>query len=454
MKFTTASLLAVLSSLVSVEANGCIIDGGNYYCSETNKVLYKGIGFSGSYQDVISMDETSGVCKSQPFAFSGNLAPLNEEVSVHFRGPIKLLQFGVYYPKSNSKRQLDEQDCNVKHIHHKHKRATEVVAVTETVFVDSNGNLVTSQATSTVSTSETPVSDKASPVADPVSQEAGTTSISALGGEGKAYRPLSTKSAPTTTSSVPESSETPTADGAWTRSAYYTPGSADSCVFLNYYGGSGSGTWSAAFGNSLSYANADNSGGSSQPVALSSVTLPSNKEFVIMSSQQCSSDGSCGYVRPNSVAHHGFGGSSKIFVFEFEMPHDSASGFNGDMPAVWLLNAKIPRTLQYGDASCSCWSTGCGELDLFEILSGGSTKLISHLHSGQGAAFESNSGGAGSQDYFARPTSGSMKAAVIFISDEVHILKVDDSVSFDASLTEEVVNGWIQQSGSAATIGY
>lgn len=57
----------------------------------------------------------------------------------------------------------------------------------------------------------------------------------------------------------------------------------------------------------------------------------------------------------------GFGGADKIFLMEFTMPMDGKTGFNGDMPAIWMLNAKIPRTIQYGKAECSCWSSGCGE---------------------------------------------------------------------------------------------
>ena len=157
MKFSSTTLLAVLSSLTATVSAGCSFEGGNYYCSETKKVIYKGIGFSGSYMDVTNMDENTGKCTQQLYSFSGNLSPLDEELSVHFRGPLTLLQFGVYYPSSsgNSKRQIDDQDCNVKHVHHKHKRATEVVQVTQTVFVDGNGNTVTSQAlqTSTVESS-------------------------------------------------------------------------------------------------------------------------------------------------------------------------------------------------------------------------------------------------------------------------------------------------------------
>ncbi|KAI5968056.1 TOS1 [Candida pseudojiufengensis] len=456
MKFTTTILFSILSSLITNTQASCTFDGGNYYCSETSKIIYKNIGFSGSYQDVTNMNEITGKCTQETFSFNGNLSPLDEELSVHFRGPLKLKQFGVYYPSTTSQnnKKRDDEDCNIQHFHHKHKRATEIVQVTQTVFVDGNGNLVTSQQTSIAT--EQPQQE--SSVVAPAVESAIETAV-----QGKAYRSLSTKSAPTTTSSTStastssssSSTESSSPSGSWERSSYYTPGSADNCVFLNYHGGSGSGIWSSVFGNSLSYANSDNSGGSSSPIALADVTIGSNNEFVIMSGSKC--DSSCGYYREGSVAHHGFGGKFKIFIFEFEMPSDnSGAGFNVDMPAIWLLNAKIPRTLQYGDSSCSCWKTGCGELDLFEILSSGSNKLISHLHDGQGTGIlNTNNGGGGSQDYFVRPSSGSsLKAAVIFNNDEIHIIQVDDSTNFGDSLDENTVNGWLEQSGSIATIGY
>ncbi|EGW31278.1 uncharacterized protein SPAPADRAFT_61845 [Spathaspora passalidarum NRRL Y-27907] len=440
MKFSYTTLLTILSSIVAVSAD-CENVGGNYYCSATKKVVYKGVGFQGTYQDVTNMDDTTGTCSQQPYSFSGNLSPLDEELSVHCRGPLKLLQFGVYYPSGSNNQKREQEDCTTRHIHHKHKRGVEIVEVTETVLVDAQGNTITqstTQATTVEGTLPTTYSNN----------NEGQT-------ESQPPQP-STSAAPSPSSSSSPSaapSEAPS-DSAWVRSSYYTPGSADNCVFLNYHGGAGSGVWSSAFGNSLSYANSDNSGGSSSPVALGDVTIGSNSEYVIMAGDDCSQGSGCGYYRPGSVAHHGFGGASKIFVFEFEMPSDGSSGFNGDMPAIWLLNAKIPRTLQYGDASCSCWKTGCGELDLFEILSSGSNKLISHLHSGQGASQDTNNGGGGSQDYFVRPTSGSLKAAVVFTGSDIHIVQVDDSTDFSAGLSADVVNGWVQESGSVASIGY
>lgn len=64
----------------------------------------------------------------------------------------------------------------------------------------------------------------------------------------------------------------------------------------------------------------------------------------------------------------GFAGANKIFLLEYAMPVDPAAGdqFNGDMPAIWMLNAQIPRTSQYGKEECSCWKTGCGEFDIGE----------------------------------------------------------------------------------------
>ncbi len=88
----------------------------------------------------------------------------------------------------------------------------------------------------------------------------------------------------------------------------------------------------------------------------------------------------CGYVQPSSVAYRecsevtdrharelneftdGIAGADKVFLFEFSMPTDSgASGNLADMPAIWMLNAQIPRTTQYGPADCNCWESGCGE---------------------------------------------------------------------------------------------
>lgn len=419
MKFAT--LLALATSLVaSAQASSsCTETGGNWYCDETSKIIYKGIGFSGSYSDVTAMDESSGSCSSETVSFSGTLSPLDEELSVHFRGPLKLLQFGVYYPasSSNAKRDDDEDCTTTQHVHHKHvKRATAIV--TQTVFVNQKGQTVTSSATLTPSTAEV--------VASSSSSKASKSSAS-----------------------LSSSSTSTAAAGDWERVSYYVPGSTTNCTFLNHYGGTGSGVWSSAFGNSLSYANSDASSGASEATPLDEVTVGDDVEYLIMSGTECGSDsesGDCGYYREDIPAYHGWNGAEKIFVFEYEMPTGDSSGNNGDMPAIWMLNAKIPRTLQYGSSDCSCWTSGCGELDLFEILSAGSSKLISTLHDKQGGS------GGGSSNYFTRPTSSSQKAAVIFTDGEVHIMTLDSDTSFGSTLDSDTVSTWVAETGTEVTI--
>lgn len=432
-----SSLLALATAIASASASGCDYVGGNYYCNEVSKIIYENVGFSGSYLDVTNMDESSGTCSSNVKSFLGPLAPFDEELSLHFRGPLQLVQFGVYYPSSGSNAKRDaEEDCTTRHLHHKHvKRATALV--TQTVFVDQFGNTVTSTATTTPTTA--PILANSAPSAGSAPSGVSSGVYSAVASGSPSSSSLSSTSGGSSSSA---------AAGDWVRASYYTPGTAENVTFLNYYGGSGSGVWSSAFGNSLSYANSDNTGGSSSPQILSETTISSNTEFVVMSGLKCGADsetGDCGYYRDGTPAYHGWDGTSKLFVFEFLMPSSSASGFNGDMPAIWMLNAKIPRTLQYGDASCSCWNTGCGELDLFEILSTGSEKCITHLHDKQGGS------GSGSSDYFTRPTSGTMKAAVIFTDSEIHIMTVDES--FDSVLSSDTVQDWINTSGTTVTLG-
>lgn len=112
------------------------------------------------------------------------------------------------------------------------------------------------------------------------------------------------------------------------------------------------------------------------------------------------------------------------------MPLSGKTGFNADMPAIWIMNAAIALTSQYGEnQQCSCWSSGCGELDAFETLNTGNERLKSTLHMAPAG---------GSSDYFERPVNGSIKAAVIFYArnETVVIQLLDDIVAFSEVLTE------------------
>lgn len=122
------------------------------------------------------------------------------------------------------------------------------------------------------------------------------------------------------------------------------------------------------------------------------------------------------------------------------MPFTGTRGFNGDMPAIWLLNAQIPHTSQYGtNPHCSCWSTGCGELDLFEILNSGNFRCKSTLHMAPAG---------GCSEYFVRPSQTPTTAAVVFSATHgvvsVKILDEEEGEVFGEGLEEEVVEGWLK----------
>jgi hypothetical protein len=97
-----------------------------------------------------------------------------------------------------------------------------------------------------------------------------------------------------------------------------------------------------------------------------------------------------------------------------------------------MLNARIPRTLQYGNADCSCWTSGCGEFDIVEALHSGSTFLKSTLHANQQA---------GDSDFIARPVSNTMKLAVVFaaVDSSIHLQVLPDNTDFSLQISADQV---------------
>jgi len=404
----TTEILAVMKNIIlsgtaalasfgfaSASCNGPVI-GGISYCNSVEQITYNDLGYSGTYKDVSGWDSNSCTCSYQSKSFSGPLAPLNEGLSLHFRGPQYLKQFGVYYPspKYKVKRQDIHQHLGRHHAHHAHhKRDYEI---TSTITVDQCGKTILPRYNKP---SETPTPDS-------------------KGGDGA---------------------------GAWERAAYYNAEqqTAKGLVFLANHGGQGSGDFNMnCGGSSISYMSPDTKSGSATPKILKNGQISTCDEFIIFSDQPCTPE-TCGYSRPGIPAFQGFAGDKKIFVFEFSMPHDvTGSTINDDMPAIWALNSKIPRTFQYGIGdgqkfpfqTCSCWESGCGELDLFEVLEGAKNYLKTHYHSQQG-----NQGG-GSEEYFPRPVDKFVKAAVIFNGDkEVTIRILPDDTEFKETMGGDTI---------------
>lgn len=232
--------------------------------------------------------------------------------------------------------------------------------------------------------------------------------------------------------------------GIFDRQAYYNAATQNSVgfAFLNHNGGQGSGVWDSEFGNSLSYASRDAERGSATPQIFDG-HLEDGVELVVMSDKECGSDDFCGFSRPGTVAHQGFDNSEALFLMEFSMPITNKTGWNMDTPAIWILNAQIPRTLQYGKAECSCWSSGCGEMDIFEVLDAANTRMKSTWHG------DDDSGG--SSYWFKRPQT-SRKAGVLFSesNEAVTIFYLPDDVDFSSDIDATAIVEWI---GSAASDG-
>lgn len=190
-------------------------------------------------------------------------------------------------------------------------------------------------------------------------------------------------------------------------------------------------------GNSLSFLNAAANGGAKTAEALKSCLVPDNTEFSIWSAEKC--DDSCGAVRDKQTAYKGFAGANKIFLATFRMPMSGKTGFNADMPAYWSLNGAIARAGQYSD--CSCWATGCGEFDIYEVLAQGDKKCKSTLHLNNGA---------GSSDYFNRPTDEFITVATVFQdSGDISIRELPRLSSFKEGLSASEVADWVK--GEAKT---
>ncbi|KAI1827149.1 putative TOS1-like glycosyl hydrolase-domain-containing protein [Xylaria intraflava] len=430
MRYTSAILIGGAASVVSAGAycaNSVQDALGNYYCPGAVKQLkYNGLDIPGKYRAVAKMDN-SGTCTYKDQAYSGPIAPFDEGLSLHFRGPIQLANVAVYTP-GKSKRDAPNAGHSKRHghqhLHKKYHEQQEARAVGDIVTATIDGQVVSWTNT-----------------------YAGPTGAADEGADSSAKTTAATTKKPaesktTTKASKPTSSASGDKNpitGDFVRSAYYCAktGDADGLVFLANVGSPGvSGTWDTVWGSSLAYVDDEGEKASASPAVLKNKLLDDSQEIAIFSDAKC--DSSCGTTRPGTVAYKGFEGSSKVFVAEFTMPQSGKTGTNMNMPAFWLLNAAIPRTAQY--ASCSCWKGdndspeqgGCGELDVVEILCPGDTRAKSTFHFANGI---------GDSHYIDRPVSSSIKVAVVMDagSSTVSIKVLDNSFNFSPSLTSKQV---------------
>ncbi|KAH0597834.1 hypothetical protein MHUMG1_04206 [Metarhizium humberi] len=473
MKYTAPVLLAsagLATALIQqCSSREAVDEGGNWFCGAVDQILYEGIQGKGSFKAVTEMSD-AGECLQKDQSYGGPLAPLDQDLSVHFRGPLELRQFAVYNLASNQKRnQIDlevgagksgtdarvqggevEDGPGTSKISARHRHGHRFLHRAQR---DKRGEIVTATINGKVVTWE---NDYFGPTAAPNPVPAPAPKVQAGAGAAAVKDKDADADTTATTSKKPvdkkpadkKPSGKPAPSGSdWDRVAYYNAVKqvSENIVFMGNHGGQGSGVFDTVWGLSLSYLNSTGTGGASSPEILENILIPSNTEFSIFSAEKC--DASCGFSRVPSIAYKGFGGANKVFLFEFKMPSDgtrcpagtrpgSPSCANPDMPAVWALNAAIPRAAQY--KGCSCWGTGCGELDIFEVLAPGDSKCKSTFHMANGA---------GSSDYFKRPTDEYIKVATVFHEESasVSIKKLSDDVDFAKGLDDETVLSWLNR---------
>ncbi|PHH66999.1 hypothetical protein CDD81_4394 [Ophiocordyceps australis] len=485
MKCSLASLVAAAGSAWGLtqqcSASEAVNESGNWFCGNVEHILYEGLPRgSWSYDEVLEMSP-EGKCIVREKQYNGPLGPLAQDLSIHMRGPLNLKQAAVYTFDSECKPKSRRSRLRRSVAKKEHKRAAWVTATIDgkvvswvnnwfgqpaatssepaapspasprkTVYVAST--TVTLAEAATRSPSASRVQTSAGPsMAVSTAQSPATSSGPSPFSQDEAPEtpgeqddipetPIDQDEAPETPNDQDDIPKTPVQPESlacdWERVAYYSAEQqhAENIIFMGNYGGQGSGVWDSVWGNSLSYLNADGNAGSASPQILKNVQLKSNQEFSIFSAQKC--DESCGFSRVPEMAYKGFGGANKVFLFHFSMPFDHDRGSNGDKPAIWALNAQIPRTSQY--KACSCWRSGCGEVDIYEVLAPGDNKCKSTFH------LDSRSGG--SSDWFQRPAHSFIKVAVVFdqASSSVSIHRLNDDVDFAQSLDQETVQSWLR----------
>ncbi|EZF71263.1 hypothetical protein H105_06529 [Trichophyton soudanense CBS 452.61] len=390
--------LAASVSTVSAEA-GCTNDGGNWYCSAVNMITYSGFSTSGTYDLVTSM--SSGQCGSEKHEYSGPFGPLGEELSAHFRGPMKFYSMAVYNKGSEKPKRELKPSIHERRHGHSHQRFHEKRAVGDTVVATINGQVVSWINEYGGGGGGAPAAPTPAPGA-PGMKDPQVKSNGYKGGDkpkdSKPHAPVNA------------------GPGQWGRVAYFNTDTkeAEGLSFLNNDGGWDKGV-DQSFGAALKALGLDDDffGMSDSPNFPKDPTIPDGKELIVMSDKKCE-NGDCGFTRPGAAAFHGFGGEDKIFLFRLSMPLTGTRGSSiydpKDMPALWLLNAKIPLTSQYPmNPGCSCWKSGCGEFDVLEVLAPGDMRCKSTYHTEQ-----SKSGG--SSYYFDRPEDP-VTVAVVFNGD-------------------------------------
>lgn len=99
------------------------------------------------------------------------------------------------------------------------------------------------------------------------------------------------------------------------------------------------------------------------------------------------------------------------------------------------------------NVNCSCWRSGCGEFDIFEVMN--STEYLhmySTIHDYQGS--DDIQTGMAAPAYIERDLTGTMSGGVAFDLSGNAVVWVSNSTSFDSTIQASSVNSWVKQAGA------
>ncbi|OWZ13273.1 Secretory protein OPEL [Phytophthora megakarya] len=156
--------------------------------------------------------------------------------------------------------------------------------------------------------------------------------------------------------------------------------------------------------------------------------ISTGTEINIMTGEKCNGD-CLGFHGDND--YKGWDGGKKAFVTEVKMPN---SGKMPNQPAMWMLNAQVLHSNQYG---CNCRGMGpvggCGELDIAEVIETNSArdKVTTHYYFYDGTVLSP----AG--DNFAPRSYDTTTVYVTLIDDSNDgLIKIVELEKFDFTQTE------------------
>lgn len=248
---------------------------------------------------------------------------------------------------------------------------------------------------------------------------------------------------------------TATTNSDWSKVSSYNEGNAvDNMVFMNNLNIDYTTSKKSPQGFASANGAAKASSATTFSGKLAEATNPSNTyggagvatgaEVNIMLPKKCSEDGTCkGYYDDNG--YHGWDGGKKMFVTKVKMPN---SGSSPNQPAIWMLNAQVLRSGQYG---CNCRGSGavggCGELDIAEVIETNTAKdkVSTHYY------FYDGSHPAGGDNFAARPSDAATTYVTIIDDSGEGTIKVleiggDDFDFTSSSISADTVSTWLSAS--------